>query len=51
MKGYVDGLRATGDPISEELLILYMLAGVGHEYESALVNLTVQEVLHILAKP
>uniref|UniRef100_A0A803PXS9 Integrase catalytic domain-containing protein n=1 Tax=Cannabis sativa TaxID=3483 RepID=A0A803PXS9_CANSA len=57
MKKYADSLAAADHPISDEDLILYILGGLGPEYESVVVNLTsrtnqltlqeVQFMLHI----
>ncbi|KAM6585304.1 hypothetical protein CsatB_012306 [Cannabis sativa] len=47
MKGFVDSLRAAGNPVSEDQLILYILAGVGSEYESVVVNLTSRDHLSL----
>uniref|UniRef100_A0A803P6J6 CCHC-type domain-containing protein n=1 Tax=Cannabis sativa TaxID=3483 RepID=A0A803P6J6_CANSA len=40
MKGYADSLAAAGQAISDEDLALYVLGGLGQEYESVVVNLT-----------
>uniref|UniRef100_A0A803QQC0 Retrotransposon Copia-like N-terminal domain-containing protein n=1 Tax=Cannabis sativa TaxID=3483 RepID=A0A803QQC0_CANSA len=40
MKNFADGLRAAGNQITEEQLILYVLAGLGTNYEDVVVNLT-----------
>ena len=40
MKQYADTLLEAGDPISDENLCLYILGGIGSEYESVVVNLT-----------
>ncbi|XP_062118834.1 uncharacterized protein LOC133832512 [Humulus lupulus] len=48
MKGFVDGLRAIGHPITNDQLILYILPGVGNEYEMVVVNLTSKDPVTIL---
>ncbi|XP_062075385.1 uncharacterized protein LOC133779418 [Humulus lupulus] len=55
IKHYVDALAAAGRPISDDVLILYILGGLGAEYESVVVNLssrteslTLQEVQFML---
>ena len=40
MKNVVESLLATGQIITNEELILYILCGLGQEYESMVVNLT-----------
>uniref|UniRef100_A0A803QHZ4 Retrotransposon Copia-like N-terminal domain-containing protein n=1 Tax=Cannabis sativa TaxID=3483 RepID=A0A803QHZ4_CANSA len=40
MKGYTDHLAAAGQAINDEDLALYILGGLGSEYESIVVNLT-----------
>jgi histone deacetylase 1/2 len=40
MKGYADNLLAAGQSLSDEEFILYILGGLGNEYESVVVNLT-----------
>lgn len=40
MKNYVDMLAVCGNPISEEDHVLYILGGVGVEYESVVVHIT-----------
>ena len=45
LKGYADGLRAAGNSVSKEQLILYVLAGVGTKHESVVVNLTYRDCL------
>ena len=40
MKQFADILTEAGDPISDESLALYILNGVGPEYEASIVNLT-----------
>uniref|UniRef100_A0A803Q3J9 Integrase catalytic domain-containing protein n=1 Tax=Cannabis sativa TaxID=3483 RepID=A0A803Q3J9_CANSA len=40
MKGYADHLAAAGQAISDEDLALYILGGLGSEYESIVVSLT-----------
>uniref|UniRef100_A0A803PB16 Reverse transcriptase Ty1/copia-type domain-containing protein n=1 Tax=Cannabis sativa TaxID=3483 RepID=A0A803PB16_CANSA len=45
MKNLVDGLRAAGNPITYDQLILYVLTSLGPEYEAMVVNLTSRENL------
>ena len=40
MKQFADTLNEAGDPISDESLALYILNGVGPEFEASVVNLT-----------
>ena len=40
MKGYADSLAAAGERISEDRLCLYILGGLGPEFEATIVNLT-----------
>ncbi|PON91412.1 Zinc finger, CCHC-type, partial [Trema orientale] len=40
MRGLADSLLAAGQPISDEELILYILGGLGSDYEAVVVNLT-----------
>ena len=40
MQGIDNNLSAAGQAISDEVLILYILGGIGSEYESVVVNLT-----------
>ena len=40
MRGIADSLSSVGNAISDEELILYVLGGIGSEYESVVVNLT-----------
>lgn len=47
MKNYADGLCAAGFPITEDQLILFILAGLGSEYESVVVNLTSRDHLSL----
>uniref|UniRef100_A0A803PMY8 Retrotransposon Copia-like N-terminal domain-containing protein n=1 Tax=Cannabis sativa TaxID=3483 RepID=A0A803PMY8_CANSA len=42
MKQYADSLAAAEQPISDDDLILYILGGLGSEYESVVVNLTLR---------
>lgn len=39
MKDFVDSLAAAGEPISEERLCLYIMGGLGLEFEATIVNL------------
>ncbi|XP_060970030.1 uncharacterized protein LOC133037187 [Cannabis sativa] len=55
MKNIADGLSAAGQLLSDDDLILYILGGLGHEYEAVVVNLTsrhdqvtLQEVQYML---
>ena len=55
MKNVVESLLAAGQTITDEELILYILGGLGQEYESVVVNLTsrqdnitLQEVQYML---
>uniref|UniRef100_A0A803Q8Z8 Uncharacterized protein n=1 Tax=Cannabis sativa TaxID=3483 RepID=A0A803Q8Z8_CANSA len=45
MTSYVNGLQAAGNSISEEQQIIYVLIGVGSDYESVVVNLTSKDKL------
>lgn len=40
MKGYVDFLASCGDAITNEDQILYVLGGIGLEYDSVVVHVT-----------
>ncbi|KAK0586810.1 hypothetical protein LWI29_012692 [Acer saccharum] len=40
MKCIADNLSATGNPITEEDLLLYLLAGIGSDYDPVVVNVT-----------
>ena len=40
MKNFADNLTASGNPITEEDLVLYILAGLGSEYDPVVVNIT-----------
>ena len=55
MKNVAEGLLPVGQTITDEELILYILGGLGQEYESVIVNLTsrqdkllLQEVQYML---
>ena len=40
MKQYAESLAEAGEPIGDDSLSLYILSGLGPEYESVVVNLT-----------
>lgn len=40
MREYADALAAAGDPITDERLCIYILGGLGPEYEATVINLT-----------
>lgn len=40
MQTLAENLASAGQPLSDEDLILYILGGLGHEYDSVVVNLT-----------
>ena len=40
MKSIAHDLMVAGHPISDDDLVLYILGGIGQEYESVIVNLT-----------
>lgn len=40
MKSYMDVLATCGHPVTEEYQILYLLGGVGLEYDSVVVHVT-----------
>uniref|UniRef100_A0A803NUX0 CCHC-type domain-containing protein n=1 Tax=Cannabis sativa TaxID=3483 RepID=A0A803NUX0_CANSA len=43
MKSYGDALAAAGQQLSDDDLILYILGGLGQEYEAVIVNITARE--------
>ncbi|KAK0578823.1 hypothetical protein LWI29_016663 [Acer saccharum] len=40
MKCIADNLSVAGNPVTEEDLVLYLLAGMGSDYDSVVVNVT-----------
>lgn len=47
MKGLAHSLMATGQPLADDELILYVLRGLGTECESVVVNLTSKDSVNL----
>ena len=43
MKGIADTLASTGQSISDDELLLYVLGGLGSKYDPVVVNLTLRQ--------